>query len=231
MAPDKQNITDIELATPEMTEKLVRGCVPRDDSKAEAMLETEEQLFARLDSEVADFFEVDPLEPKIVTYKLKEDLHRAWVEADSDDTSEAPDWIVAFATYSNIIHILSSDVMPPWEGIMDGPTRYKKTVKHEISHLYQNLINKAIPPWLSEGVSLFVAGQDYYQQMRPGELSIELLDELDNAPTDERIYRVGINMVNMIMAHFGKEKLFEIMAIKDKNDRYAELQRMLPWLK
>jgi len=193
----------------------------------------QEQLIARLDGEVADFFKVDSIKPEIITYKSKKDLHNAWVKAGDHNITEAPNWLVAFATHGKDVHILSGDTMPPSTlgEIMDGQTRFKKTLKHEITHLYQNLINNNAPSWLNEGVSLFVAEQSFYKKMQLNELSIDLLDELDSAMTDVRTYKVGINMVNQIMKHFDKEKLFELIAIKNKNNRYIELQKMFTWLK
>ena len=78
---------------------------------------------------------------------------------------------------------------------------------------------------------LYVADQNYHHRGDPKTITIDLLDQLVNTTTDERIYWVGKNMVDMIMENFGKEKLFELITMSDKGERYAELQKMFDWLK
>lgn len=96
--------------------------------------ETLNQLEARLNAEVADFFETDKLKPDITIFKSKADLDRQKIEMSNGKITEAPDWLVAFVTGKDSINILSPDVMPPdMEG--DGHTRFPKTLKHEIAHL------------------------------------------------------------------------------------------------
>jgi hypothetical protein len=193
--------------------------------------ESEKQLENGINAELADYFETDPLEINVVVYKSKADLDKSWHEYWGDDYSkQAPEWLTAFATNGIDIHILSPDVIPAGDE-KDGYTRFHKTLKHELSHLYIHQIDARLPSWLEEGVCLHIAKQGGYKKIDPDEISTGLLHELDYAPTDERIYSIGKNMVDQIIENFGKEKLFEIMSITDNDERYAELRRMFGWLK
>lgn len=193
--------------------------------------ESEKQLENRVNTELAEYFVTDPLEINVVTYKSKMDLDKSWYEHGGHDYSEqAPEWLTAFATYGIHVHILSPDVIPAGHE-KSSYLRFQKTLKHELSHLYINKINTHLPSWLKEGSCLNIAGQNHYRQIESDKISIELLHELDDAPTDGRIYSIGKNMVDLIIENFGKEKLFEIMSITDNDERYAELRRMFDWLK
>jgi hypothetical protein len=187
----------------------------------------EKQLETRINTEVAEFFGVKPRDIRIIVCESKNDLDKSWHEAGGYE-EEAPDWLVAFASYGNDIHILSSDIIPAGYE-KSSKLRYQKVLKHELTHLYVNDVNKKLPSWLKEGCSLYVAGQNHYKPIDLKDLSIHNLHELDSAPTDKRIYSVGINVVSEIVKKHGKEKLFEIISIKGSKARYAELQKMFNW--
>lgn len=194
--------------------------------------ETQDQLISRTNIEVAEFFETEPIEPSVVVYSSKEELDKAWIAAGDYKHDIAPDWLTAFATYKSV-NILSQDIMPPWgkgENIIDGKTRYKMTMKHEFTHIYMRKINPDIPSWLNEGVALVVAGQGY-EKMNPENITVGLLHELHTSTTDKRLYRTGFNIVNLIKDGFGTEKIRELILIREKDELYAELQKMFDWLK
>jgi hypothetical protein len=192
--------------------------------------ETDKQLENRVNVELAEFFGKEPIEIRVTTYDSKESFDKSWHEHGGHDEDEmAPDWLVAFATYGIDVHLLSPGFMPAGHE-KSGHLRFQKTLKHELCHLYINGINTKLPSWLKEGSCLHIAKQDHYKEMKPSEISIKLLHELDEAPTDGRIYSVGKNMVDKIIEKFGKEKLFEIMAMKSDEERYAELRNMFEWL-
>lgn len=192
--------------------------------------ESEKQLEKRVNRELAEFFETEPVAINVILHDSKDSLDKLWKNADYKNKKQAPDWLVAFATYGTDLHILAPDIMPKGHE-KTGYLRFQKILKHEISHLYINDINKSLPSWLEEGICLYVAEQDNYRPIDTGEISVELLHELDNAPTDTRIYSVGKNMVNQIVGNYGKDKLFEIMKIESQVERYAKITKMFDWLK
>jgi len=193
--------------------------------------ETQDQLISRINSEVADFFETEPVDPRVVVHGSKEDLDKAWIAANDYKEENAPDWLTAFATYKSV-NILSQDIMPPWsngENIIDGKTRYKMSMKHEFTHIYIRKINPDISSWLNEGVALVVAGQGY-EKMNQKDITVELLNELHSNNTDKRLYRTGFNIVNQIKDDFGTQKIRELISIRDKDELYTELKKMFNWL-
>ena len=192
--------------------------------------ETPIQLEKRINLEVADFFEVAPLKPEITTYDDKVNLDREWIDRSDGRYTEAPDWLVAFATHSGQIHILSPDIMPA-SFEKSSQLRFSKTLKHEIGHIYTSQINRHAPSWLCEGISLYMAGQNHYKKVSLDKITLALLDELEDTPTDGKIYQLGKNMVDLIMENFNKDTLLSLVAIKDKEVRYQRLQEMFVWLK
>lgn len=193
--------------------------------------ESEKQLEIRISGELADFFETEPIEAVVTIHDSKDSLDKSWHEHGNHSSEEqAPDWLVAYATNGVDIHILSPATMPAGDEA-NGYLRFQKVLKHELAHLYIRTVNTQLPFWLQEGVCLYVAEQSHYKKLDPSALSIDLLHELDDAPTDVRMYLVGRNMVDQIVDNYGKKKLFEIMALQTQDERYAELKRMFAWLK
>lgn len=186
-----------------------------------------QELESTINSEVALFFGVKPRDVKVNTYKSKSDFDKVWHQLGGHDENEKiPDWLVAFATYGDDVHILSPDIMPPGNE-KSGYLRYQKTLKHEIAHLYTNDINKKLPSWLREGVSLYVAEQQKnYRLVKSSDLSAKLLNELDSGLVCGKTYQVGISVVLQIIEKYGKIKLFEILKINNNKERYAELEKI-----
>ena len=200
-----------------------------DSTPGNSSVETLKQLENRLNMELCEFFKTEPLTPTITTYTDKADLDRVWINHGDDKYIETPDWLVGFATHDRHVHILSPDVMPAGFE-RTGKIRFSKTLKHEIGHLYTSRINKQTPSWLSEGVSLYIAGQDQYNKIDLSKITLALLTELANSPTDARIYQIGKTMVDQIMNAGGKELLCRIIGTDSETERYRLLQEAFSWL-
>lgn len=67
--------------------------------------------------------------------------------------------------------------------------------------------------------------------MNREDLTLSLLNELENANNDPRIYQVGYNMAKALVDLGGKKLLLEVAAVKDKADRDVILLDLLHWLK
>jgi len=157
-------------------------------------VETLKQLEDRLNIELAELFDTEPLTPVISIYDNKADLDRVWIDRGDGKYIEAPDWLVGFAAHGGHVHILSPDVIPASHE-HSGSVRFLKTLKHEMGHLYTSQMNRHTPSWLSEGVSLFIAKRDHYEKSDLSKITLALLDELANSPIDARIYQIGKTIV------------------------------------
>ena len=75
-----------------------------------------------------------------------------------------------------------------------------------------------------------MAQQNNYRQAKPDEITINLLDEISDAKNDERVYRIGKNMVDLIIENYGKKALLELISIDNKISRDSRLKEMFSWL-
>lgn len=192
-------------------------------------LESIDQLSKKINDEIAEFFGLKPIEYKIVIYKNQDEIRKEWASHRSDG-KKAPDWLVAFADYSQTVHIISPKTMPAMAKLA-GPQRFQKTLKHELTHIYLRKINKNLSSWLNEGTALYVAGQDYYKKIDPKTITINVLKEIYRLGQDIRTYVIGKNLVDQIIDNYGKQKLLDIIAIKTKKELFSELKKMFDWLK
>ena len=185
-----------------------------------------------INEEVASFFDTAPIMNNVVVHDSWEDLAKTWCDLSDEDEKDrqAPNWLVAFATHSDIIHILSPAIMPAGHE-NNSIIRFDKTLKHELSHLYVNHINSNVPSWLKEGTSLYVAEQNHHKKVDVDAITIPILKKLNATLTDGRAYDFGKTVVDQIVENFGKQKLFDIIAIRDKDERHTELKKMFDWLK
>jgi hypothetical protein len=197
--------------------------------KIDSKKHTIEKKFAqKVNLEVSLFFGIPSVEFDLKVYDSQRALAKSWVKHSDDPNAQAPKWIVAFATLNKEIHMLSPKIMPAGHE-KTGQDRFNKTIKHEISHLYIDIINKSAPSWLKEGVCLHIAEQDYYDIVDLDSITTALLNDLDQTFTDGRAYNVGKTIVDLIVDGFGKKELFKIIAITDKSDRHNELKKIFSW--
>jgi hypothetical protein len=187
---------------------------------------TPEDLADKYNQEVADFFESEAIKDiEIKIFDSKSELVDYYKKFYQED-KEPPDYLVAFSP-QKIIAILGPDVMPSDEA-GPGSQRFNKVMKHELAHKYIEQLGGRVPGWLSEGTCCHVANQSK-GNVKLEEINLKLLNELSNTQ-DGRKYVVGKNMVDEIVGNYGKEKLFKLLKMTDKEELYAELKRMFSWL-
>jgi len=197
----------------------------------ESQMQSPEELAANCNTEVAEFFEMDEIGGiKVINCPTKEELIKVWLGYNPDKKqNDAPDYLVAFSPDKDI-YILSTDTMPPYQhSEVSGPERYKMVLKHELVHKYLSKIPGAKVSWLEEGTCSHIANQPY-PKWDEADITAGLLRDLSHTK-DGRKYAVGKNIVDRIVGEYGKEKLFEIIKMEDREERNSELQRMFPWLK
>ena len=94
--------------------------------------ESEKQLETRINEELADFFETEPVEAVVTIHDSKDSLDKSWRKHGNHSSEEqVPDWLVAHATNGVDIHILSPAIMPAGQEA-NGYLRFQKI---QVSHM------------------------------------------------------------------------------------------------
>jgi hypothetical protein len=176
-------------------------------------------LVAKYSKEVSDFFGIPETRVNVFLIQSREEYDRI-----AEEKSE--NWMVGF-TRSNTVFILDRD---KFESESNHPkSDFEPVLKHEIAHIYyRKLKHNGAPAWLNEGTACFVAGQN--KKPPTEDLTVKTLEKYhDNGGAG--VYSIGRYMVDNIVKNYGKEKLFELIVIDDRNKRYKELKSMFEWLK
>lgn len=176
-----------------------------------------EKLADNFNKEVAEFFETKPINIKVRILANRK-VYNATIG------HETKNWSIGFAR-GNTIYMLDKK---RWEiESIHQKSEFGKALKHEIAHVYyRNIKDNSLPSWLNEGVAMYVANQTPLGI--PDKVGIVNLDDFH---TKAASHNIGIFMVSKIMEEYGKEKLFELIKMDDKQKRYKELKKMFEWLK
>lgn len=180
------------------------------------------ELAEKYDQEVSEFFEIDKIAPELVEYMTVEELKEAY---EGFYGTVAETLSTGFVSPGQT-HILKKNVFP--EGPMGEPPteNYRKVLKHETTHHYVNTLNEGVPYWLNEGTCLFVAEQEIPE---PDQITLD--DLIISDQNGDAIFVLGKAMVKRVIEEFGKEKLFELIKIEERDKLYTELKKMFKWLK
>lgn len=185
-----------------------------------------DKLMDDINKQVAEFFGMPVVKPSVIIYKSRQEFVAAWSARNSK--KQCPSWTVASTTFDGVIHIMADDIMPGTSRLT-GQERYQKVIKHELAHIYTDSINKNTPAWLSEGVSCYIADQDYYKKYDKSQISVKLLNSYARPNFDSTIYGVGRSMVDLIINKYGKDELIELIRLGD-DVRDFRLRKMFNWL-
>ena len=102
-----------------------------------------EQLCKKLNQEVANFFNTNPIDYKLIVFESRDDF----VEARSQDIhvnkSNIPNWIVAYTKYDGTIKIIGPNAMPAGYA-KTGQLRFEMVLKHELGHIYVRKLNEHV---------------------------------------------------------------------------------------
>lgn len=184
---------------------------------------TPEELTEKYSKELAEFYEIPIITLATAQYATKEDLQREYQKIYK---LRAPLTLTTGFASPNVTHILKREEFTTGPIGESPKEHFEKVLKHETAHHYFNKINSRAPFWLNEGVSIYLANQS---SPEPEEITVDLLEKSN--VTGEKIYELGGYMVRQIMSNYGKEKLFELIAMESDDERYSELQKMFDWLK
>ena len=160
--------------------------------------------------ELDNFFELNWKfnTPKIFLLKKREDI-----DILRDGKTEG--WLVAWANNRNIF-LLEKNQTGKESDEKYSPERYKALIKHEICHLFIDIVarNKKTPVWLNEGLCIFLSGQLKFKN-RPEKFS-EFLEYYDKS--EKSVYRQSGYFVELLINKFGREKLMKLLKSPGLND-------------
>lgn len=190
-----------------------------------------EKLTDKYSQEVADFFDVKKTDIEFRVFDSREEYALDWANGDKEIAKTIPEWSVANAKHDpgkDIVRMLTPELIEKIK-IERPEVDFKKLLKHEIIHIYYiHFKGNGVPRWLSEGTCRYFAKQKPLIPLST--TTIEILDKYH----DHQIKGCASNgylIVEQIMNSYGKEKLFKIIKLPDRQTRYAELKRMFEWLK
>ena len=174
-------------------------------------------------------------EPKIQDYKekankeLNEFFNEKWVYntpkvfiVDNRKTidllreDKTKDWVVGWGWGRSAIFILNPLNISK-ESCHDG-SKYniEQLIKHELCHSFlQKIFGSSKFKWISEGVSLYTAGQlGNYKTPK----------KFDGFLNDERIYQESGYAIKLLIEKFGKDKLFEFLKKQSDTSETEKLE-------
>lgn len=176
-------------------------------------------LLTKYSKEVSDFFELSESRINVHLIQSRKEYNELW-----GDKTE--DWMVGF-TRGRTVFIFDKD---KFETESNHPkSDFEKVLKHEIAHIYyRQLKQNSAPAWLNEGIACYVAKQN--KKPPENKITIKTLEKYHNNGGSE-IYSIGRYMVDQIVEKGGKEKLFKLIVMDNREDRYKELKKMFEWLR
>jgi hypothetical protein len=128
------------------------------------------------------------------------------------------DWVVGFSMGNFAVCILNPSNIST-ESSHDG-SKYniEKLIKHELCHsFFQKSFGKTNFPWITEGVSLYVADQ-LSNYPAPG--------IFDGFLDGRKIYQEAGNVIKLLLDKYGKEKLFEFLKKQAEVKEMDELKSL-----
>ena len=156
--------------------------------------------------------EVNSPKPKITLVPNRKTINLLWNE-------KTPPWCVAWVWNKNEVYILSPENYEKESSHKFTKEIYKALLKHELAHCFINEITnfKKIPPWLNEGICIYVSGQNAFRK-KPSKLENFL--EFYNTH-NEGVYQESGFAIEYLVEEHGKQKILNLLKkTKDvKNER------------
>ncbi len=117
-------------------------------------------------------------------------------------------WLVGW-TGGKYIFLLNPENYEKESSHKYSQQEYSRIITHEIVHyFYKSLVGSDNPRWLSEGLSLYIAGQ--YNELRTKPKTFcDFLNYFDK--TDSGVYIESGFVIKKLVDNFGKDKLLEFV--------------------
>jgi len=136
-------------------------------------------------------------------------------------------WVVGFGDKNkNALYFLDPKSYETESDHIYRENYFVALVKHELCHRYYiNFIGVFTPLWLFEGVATYISGQ--LTLKKPIEKFEYFINSFDGNDTGrEMVYRDSGQAVEILVKHFGKEKLLQLIKDSSKAKNKIELEKI-----
>lgn len=167
---------------------------------------------------------------KISCPKIDIELFYSRKEFNNRIGRSTPDWLVGFAR-KNTIYLFSPSIIEKVSS--HKKTKVKKILIHELSHIFNNKINKNILTWVDEGTAMFVAKQN-----KKKDFTKKNLDFFSNNFFDKDIdldvfaknngYKISYWAIKTFIKKYNKNKLLKLIKVNSKkNNCEKEIEKII----
>lgn len=179
-----------------------------------------EDIYKKSMKELIEFYKVNWIHsvPKIFVVNSRKEINQLRGKNEGD-------WVVGWTNGQNIIFVLNYLKMKTESSHKKGYTkeRYGALIKHELSHLFSNILAKDgyRPAWLWEGLASHTSGQDKFK-IPPKKFSQFLSFYEKYQVGKNNVYYESGFFIGMLVEKFGKQKFLNFLKslpkIKNKKE-------------
>lgn len=163
-----------------------------------------EEVYERSMQELGDFFELNWVQNRPHLMIVPD---RATIDSLMGEKTE--DWVVGGWSSNGGVYILSDANFESESSHVYSDAEYFALIKHELAHCFTNVVSGSakLPVWLSEGISIFVSGQNEFKK-RPEKLA-NFLEFHENGGSG--VYSEAGFAVEFLVKTHGRGKLLELI--------------------
>ncbi len=180
-----------------------------------------EEAYKKSMKELNDFYGINWIKnkPKVFIMNSRKEI-------DTLRGKKTEKWVVGWVDGFNALYLLDFTKIKTESSHKKGYSkeRYTALVKHELSHLFSNILvkNGYHPIWLWEGLALYTAGQNEFVKTKPEKFN-QLLDFYERHTKGKNtVYYESGFFVEMLADEFGETKLLKFLKslqkIKNKKE-------------
>ncbi|MFH1112216.1 MAG: hypothetical protein V1712_04100 [Patescibacteria group bacterium] len=159
---------------------------------------------------LAKFFPVSPSLVEIYLFSNRSDF------INKIGKKKVPNWLMGYTSMNSInkIFIYTKDSR------LSSKVKLKKLIHHELAHVFTNHFNSALPTWLKEGISVYLAKQitksfiseSDWQIIKPNKNYNFFGRTWNSLINNHHAYNNAGLVVRRLIKSYGKENLFNILA-------------------
>ncbi|MDD4353211.1 MAG: hypothetical protein PHN56_02000 [Candidatus Nanoarchaeia archaeon] len=140
-------------------------------------------------------------------------------EMDLIQHEKTPSWVIA-TTKKDLIFIFSPQSFEKESCHHYSKESYYSTIKHELVHTITGKMSKYQykPLWFSEGIAIFVSGQNNFKKMP--EKFLSFLDSHKESVYDESGFAI-----ELLVKNYGKTKLLQLIKLWGKCDNEKDFNK------
>lgn len=135
---------------------------------------------------------------------------------------ETPGWLVGWSNEKDI-YLLDKENFENESNHKFNPKEYDLLLKHELVHCFCNIFYPELkrPLWLTEGLALFLSGQNKTQDI-PKKLE-HFIDYFEAG--GEHLYDESGFAVEILVRKYGKDRLFQLLREIKRDHRKEDFER------